>query len=427
MSSLSSSQVNAVSSAATASSCGESNSSTASNASRSAQQPLTRTRLDEHQRSSRIPTVTDQQGSSNGRNSAAAQAEDGAPQHANQLNYDISTLNSSAARPAMSTDVLQAAQSPNQTHQLKTMTFNTHSIRNSHRRHTLFHHLMTCPHEIVAITETWCSRKFPPFSKSFSLLQSPPREHRGEGVMLAIKTQEGTSVMPLFEQFWTSRTISAMCRIKQTPVVVIAHYSSPQDRADADKELKFFNRQAQLRHPGLPTVILGDFNREPAKVSVLAGSMNLQAHVPHGPTRVQGAQSSILDYCLSNLNSASSSLRKGAVTSDHLEVLTTLLLPTQKHSKQQQQDTGQLVLKKSARTQGLKRILQDPSWPQQPFMRVAKQLGLTHISKFPRDQFSRAKLALKDQLLKTAAKRRARPQLSNAANQRGAETEIQKI
>ena len=102
----------------------------------------------------------------------------------NDSTYDLNTVSSPAD------GVLQQQEqnlqqvtgnhlNPN-THRLSTMTFNTHSIRHKFRRDTLFHHIVTCPHDIVAITETWCTRRFPPLPKRIRLLQSPPRKARGE-------------------------------------------------------------------------------------------------------------------------------------------------------------------------------------------------------------------------------------------------------
>ena len=183
---------------------------------------------------------------------------------------------------------------------IKLLNFNAHSIRAKDRTNNLLNYFLQSDSDIMVTTETWLNHTITPQDKSITILQSPPREQRGEGIMILMK-RKSANLQPIHQDLWTSRTICCLCHIKGHAFITVGHYSSPADKAESDKELTFFVNNLQREHPQLDIVVAGDFNRKSESMKTLNKKLNLVVHVPNQATRKGNNSESTIDFCLSNM------------------------------------------------------------------------------------------------------------------------------
>lgn len=72
---------------------------------------------------------------------------------------------------------------------IKLLNFNAHSIRAKDRTNNLLNYFKNSKSEIMVITETWLDHNIAIEDKSIKICQSPPREKRGEGIMILMKSK----------------------------------------------------------------------------------------------------------------------------------------------------------------------------------------------------------------------------------------------
>lgn len=196
-----------------------------------------------------------------------------------------------------------------------------------------------CDADFIVLTETWLSPDISdtelfPLYPNFRVYRCDRSARRGGGVLLAIKNQIPSRVIPII----TDLEVVWVYVATTPPVIVAVCYRPP----DSDKEFvtKLYKCLSEIttKYPNAFVTLFGDFNYPNIDWSALSSSCALSqefidfcldfnfSNVITQPTRITNNCSNILDLCLSQDPSLFSNISYLPGISDHLVIDLTLSL-----------------------------------------------------------------------------------------------------
>ena len=302
------------------------------------------------------------------------------------------------------------------------MTLNVRSINQQTKASQLLAQLALHKPTISIITETWLQRKLIYSLRGVKSAQSDPAPNQG---VLILASKPVMNMQPVLEECRTVNTIAVICNVQvtkhlQIPVHVIGHYSQPGRKQQLDEELTYFVRTIRECTPQASFIVAGDFNRSVFEMDQFARKLNLKLaqapeaeYVTHLNAR-NFRQSKQLDYILTNMDSSDTHIPASfRFPSDHLPLSTSLTWPANLRLPRPIRYKRVVVLAKDLTPDELTRILEDPRWPDKPFIKVATKLGLTEVHHIPQAPGKRFKHLVNDADLKEQLQLLAQPNAKN--------------
>ena len=279
---------------------------------------------------------------------------------------------------------------------IKVGTLNARSIRKLPKQKQLLDYFINSDLDVLNVQETWLDLQLEPTpeqSKLVRFMHSKPRDQRGEGVLTLIK-REGMNIQPTLELLWTPWLMVTVIHkvgadLRNYKLVALNYYQPPCNHQQSLTHLKFVLACLKERHRTTCIIASGDFNMNPTQMKelelqtplTLVEPTDWSQFISRTQRRGMSVADSVLDYHMTDMPSSRLEVLDCGLSSDH-KLVVCVVEPSD--SDLSIKDSKASSLKTHLGAKDAAEIMLNPSWPEEPYLEVAKTMGKCRTHKvFP--------------------------------------------